>query len=91
MGTFVTCHPEAGSAHVPTFDDGPELGKTKMGNDFDFEADRTINHIDDNKQAPLASDENAMDQLIGVAVLELGIVLHRHVYNFMCPHYPRAN
>jgi hypothetical protein len=91
VGAFVTCHPEAESAHAPTFDDSPKLEKTQMGNNFDFEAGRTTNHIDDNKQAPLASDENAMDQLIGVAVLELGIVLNRHVYHVACPHYPRAN
>ena len=33
---------------------------------------------DSNQALPL-SDENAMAQLIGVAILEFGVILHRHV------------
>jgi hypothetical protein len=35
--------------------------------------------MDDSKQELLLSDENALAQLIGVAILEFGVILHRHV------------
>jgi hypothetical protein len=38
--------------------------------------------MDDSKQALVLTDENAMAQLIGVAILEFGVVLHRHVLCF---------
>ena len=41
------------------------------------------NHLGDSKQLLLLSDENAMAQLIGVAILEFGVVLHRHVAVFL--------
>ncbi|KAF8493243.1 hypothetical protein F5888DRAFT_1927142 [Russula emetica] len=45
--------------------------------------DSTASHshspMGDSKQALHLTDENAMAQLIGVAILEFGVVLHRHV------------
>jgi hypothetical protein len=48
-----------------------------MGNDFI--AGYTFDYKGDNKQASSASDQNAVAQLVAVAVLEFGIILHRHV------------
>jgi hypothetical protein len=41
----------------------------------------------DSKQASPLSDENAMAQLIGVAILEFGVILHRHVLCFRVSAY----
>jgi len=49
----------------------------------DSEANHVHNHLGDSKQLLLLSDENAMAQLIGVAILEFGVVLHRHVAVFL--------
>jgi hypothetical protein len=62
-------------------------GTTEKGNDYDF-AGRTVSHIGGIERVSLASDENAMDQLVGVVCLEFGIVLHRHVFCVTCPRYP---
>ena len=66
----------------PTFNNDSELEKTGRGNDF--EAGYTLDYKGGSKQASLASDENAMAQLIAVAVLEFGIILHRHVLCVPC-------
>jgi hypothetical protein len=34
------------------------------------------------------TDENAMAQLIGVAILEFGVILHRHISSIAYPHHP---
>lgn len=39
-----------------------------------------VGHAISLEQASLASDDVVMAQLMGVAVLEFGTVLHRHVY-----------
>ena len=48
----------------------------------DPSASHAHSHMGDSKQALLLMDENAMAQLIGVAILEFGVVLHRHVICF---------
>ena len=80
MGAFVAHGPEAESAPAPISDKSSERETTGKENDFDFEAGRTISHVDGSKQESLESDENTMAQLMGVGVLEFGIVLHRHVF-----------
>ena len=77
MGAFIAHYREADSSPALTFNNDPELEKTGKGNDF--EADYAFDYKDGNKQASLASDENARAQLVAVAVLEFGIILHRHV------------
>jgi len=75
MSAFIAHYREADSPPALTSNNGSEL--EKKGNDF--EAGYTL---DDNKggsKQASASDENAMAQLIAVAVLEFGIILHRHV------------
>jgi zinc transporter 1/2/3 len=34
------------------------------------------------------TDENAMAQLIGVAILEFGVILHRHISSIAYHHHP---
>ena len=60
-----------------TFNNDSELEKTGKGSDC--EAGFTLDYKGGSKQASLAPDKNAVAQLIAVAVLELGIILHRHV------------
>jgi zinc transporter 1/2/3 len=40
-------------------------------------------HSGDSKQVLLMMDENAMAQLVGVGILEFGVILHRHVSLFL--------
>jgi hypothetical protein len=81
MGAFIAHHREADSSPAFIFNNDSELEKTGKGNDF--EAGYTLDHKGGSKQASSASDENAMAQLIAAAVLEFGIILHRHV--LLCP------
>jgi len=45
----------------------------------DSEAHRTVNRVDDGGHVATVSDESVMAQLIGVAILEFGVILHRFV------------
>lgn len=73
---------EADSSPVLTLNNNSELEKTGIVNDF--EAGHTLDYKDGKKQASLASDDNAVAQLIAAAVLEFGIILHRYV--LLCTH-----
>lgn len=77
MGAFIAHHQEADSSPALTFvtDSEPEI--TGKGNDF--EAGYALDYEGGNKEMPSTSDKNALAQLIAVAVLEFGIILHRHV------------
>jgi hypothetical protein len=77
MGAFIANYRETDSSPAITFNHDSELEKT--GNVNGFEAGYALDYKDGNKQASLASDENARAQLVAVAVLEFGIILHRHV------------
>ena len=77
MGAFIAHYREADSLPALTFNSDSELERTGKGNDF--EAGYTLDYKGGSKQASSASDENAMARLIAVAVLEFGIILHRHV------------
>jgi len=66
---------EADPSPALTFNNDSELEKTEKGSDF--EAGFTLDYKGGSKQASLASDKNPLAQLIAVAVLELGIILHR--------------
>ena len=77
MSAFIAHYREADSLPALTSNYDSELEKTGKGNDF--EAGYTLHEKGGCKQASLASDENAMAQLIAVAILEFGIILHRHV------------
>jgi hypothetical protein len=73
LGAFVARGPETESPPAPTSDNDPKLKTTGKGNDFDFEACHAISHEQ-------ASYDVVMAQLMGVAVLEFGTVLNRHVF-----------
>jgi hypothetical protein len=79
MGAFIAHYREADSPPALTFNNDSELERTGKGKGNDFEAGYTLDYKGGSKQASSASDENAMAQLIAVAVLEFGIILHRHV------------
>ena len=76
MGAFIAHYREADSSLALTFNNDSELEKTGKGNDF--EAGYPIDYKGGTKQASLASDESAVAQLIAVAILEFGIILHRY-------------
>ncbi len=86
MGPFITHCQEAGSASALTSNSDSELEKTEMGK---YDAGHTLSHMDGTKQASLTSDKNPMAQLLGVAAVEFGIVLHRHVLFHMSTLFPR--
>ena len=77
MGTFIAHYQEADSSPALTSNDDSELEKLGKGNDF--EAGYTLDYTGGREQPSLALYENAMAQLIAVAVLEFGIILHRYV------------
>jgi hypothetical protein len=76
MGVFIAHCQEADSAPALTSNSDSELEKTETGK---YDTGHTLSHIDGSKQASPTSDENPVAQLIGVAAIEFGIVLHRHV------------
>ena len=78
MGAFIAHYREADSSPALAFNDDSELEKTGKG--INFEAGCTPDHKGGSNQASSASDENAMAQIIAVAVLEFGIIIHRHVF-----------
>ena len=82
MGAYTAHGPETESALAPTSHDHNDHGHSdheKVTKDSpDIHAH---NPMGDSKQEFL-SDENAMAQLIGVAILEFGVILHRHVLYF---------
>jgi hypothetical protein len=63
-----------GPAAAPTSDNDVESRKLE-GNKEEFEADHTVDYV----KSSDVSDEDALAQIIGVAILEFGVVLHRHV------------
>jgi hypothetical protein len=76
VGAFAAHGPESESAPAPASGDGSgDVGKT----DKDFEAAHSASSSDQNKEGSFMSDEDSMAQLVGVAILEFGVVLHRHV------------
>jgi len=74
MGAFIAHYREADSSPALAFNNDLELEKTGKGNYF--EAGYALDYKSGSKQVSLASDENAMAQIIAVAVLEFGIILH---------------
>jgi hypothetical protein len=78
VGAYTAHGPEAESALAPTSDHGhsdPEkITKESPASH--------VHTMGDSKQALPLSDEDAMAQLIGVAILEFGVILHRHVLGF---------
>lgn len=81
MGTFIAHYREADSSPALTPNNDSELEKPGKGNDF--EGGYTLDYKGGSERASLASDKNAMAQLIAVAVLEFGIILHRYVLPHM--------
>ncbi len=86
MGAFIAHCQEAGSTPALTSNSDLELEKTEMGKD---DAGHILSHMDGTKQASLTSDKNPMAQLLGVAAIEFGIVLHRQVLFHMSTLFPR--
>jgi len=83
VGAYTAHGPEGDLALAPTSHDHG-LNPEKVGKDP--EAGHANSHSGDSKQALLLTDENAMAQMIGVAILEFGVILHRHVPVFPCFH-----
>ena len=76
VGSYAAHGPEADSAQDPTSGDGSDLEKvTKIS-----EVGHVHHHVDIREGKSFQTDEDAMAQLIGVAILEFGVVLHRHVF-----------
>jgi len=69
VGAYTAHGPEAD----PTSRDHTDHGHSDPEK---IKKDSEADHLGDSKQALLLSDENAMAQLIGVAILEFGVILH---------------
>ena len=83
MGGFVAHGPEGAPATASTSDDSkghPDV--EPMHDEKNLEAGHTVDDV-----KGYVSDENAMAQIIGVAILEFGVILHRHVFCIGCPHF----
>jgi len=83
VGAYTAHGPEAEFALAPTSHDHNEHGHSdpeKVAKDSP--TSHAHSPMGDSKQELLLSDENAMAQLIGVAILEFGVILHRHVLCF---------
>ena len=70
--------PEPGPASPRSPDvEGMRLEKT----DKDSETGHSVNRAEDAAHVKIMTDESAMAQLIGVGILEFGVILHRSVKN----------
>lgn len=68
--------PEPGPASPRSPDvEGMRLEKT----DKDSETGHSVNRAEDAAHVKIMTDESAMAQLIGVGILEFGVILHRSV------------
>jgi hypothetical protein len=81
-GSYAAHGPEAGP--VPALTDGSD--PEKVGKDL--QADHTHGHLHARKETSFQTDADAMAQLIGVAILEFGVILHRYVFYFPARPYP---
>lgn len=77
MDAFIAHYQEADSSPALIFNSDSDLEKTEKEDDLN--AGDTLDYEGGNEQDSLALDKNAVAQLIAVAVLEFGIILHRHV------------
>jgi hypothetical protein len=79
VGAYTAHGPEAEFALAPTSHDHNDHGHSDPEKAAkDSPASHAHSPMSDSKQA-LLSDENSLAQLIGVAILEFGVILHRHV------------
>ena len=81
MGAYTAHGPEAESALVPSSREHTD--PEKVGKDSD-------SHVHSHMDVQGLSDENALAQMIGVAILEFGVILHRHVHCFRRSSYYSA-
>jgi len=81
VGSYAAHGPEADAAQDPTSGDGSDIEKLEVTKIAD------VGHASHNvrKEKSFQIDEDAMAQLIGVAILEFGVVLHRHVFSLFLP------
>ena len=80
MGAYTAHGPEAEFAPAPPSRDHNDHGHSDPEKAAkDSPASHAHSPVGDSKQELLLSDENAMAQLIGVAILEFGVILHRYV------------
>jgi hypothetical protein len=83
VGAYTAHGPEAEFALATTSHDHNDHGHSDLEKVAkDSPASHAHSDVSDSKQASPLSDENAMAQLIGVAILEFGVILHRHVLYF---------
>jgi|SRR6267142_1901033 len=79
VGSYAAHGPEGESGLDPASGDGPDPEKIEK-----FHTAHAHDHMDSTFQ----TDETAMAQLIGVAILEFGVILHRHISSITYHHYP---
>ena len=76
VGSYAAHGPEADSEQDPTSGNSSDLEKVTKVSDVGH----AHHHVDTRKEKSFQNDVDAMAQLIGVAILEFGVVLHRHVF-----------
>jgi len=83
VGSYTAHGPEGEPEPAPTSSDSPDPEKIEK----DLHVGHTHNHVDDTKGKSFQTDADAMAQLIGVAILEFGVILHRHVSSIVHHYY----
>ena len=79
-GGVIAHGPEGSPEPGPTSPRGPDVESMhleKTGKDS--ETGHSVNRVGDTAHVKIMTDEGAMGQLIGVAILEFGVILHRLV------------
>lgn len=76
VGSYAAHGPEADSEQNPTSGDGSDLEKVTKSSDVGH----AHHGVDTRMEKSFQNDVDAMAQLIGVGILEFGVVLHRHVF-----------
>ncbi|KAH9172991.1 ZIP-like iron-zinc transporter [Lactarius sanguifluus] len=74
VGSVVAHGPESSPIPGPTFPVNSDVESMHL--EKDPEPSRTVKRVDDGGHVTTVTDENVMAQLIGVAILEFGVILH---------------
>lgn len=76
VGSYAAHGPEADPEQDPTSGEGSDLEKVTKISDVGH----AHHDVNTRKEISFQNDVDAMAQLIGVGILEFGVVLHRHVF-----------
>jgi hypothetical protein len=75
--------PEGSPVPAPTSPRIPDVESMHLEKaEKDSETGHSVNRVDDAGKFKTMTDESAMAQLIGVGILEFGVILHRFVKPF---------